>query len=99
MRGAIVAANSAVCRVAGVCRDDRVDVVGEAHVEHLVGFVEHEHLEGVEVERLAAQVIERAARRARRRRRRRGAARGSAGPSARRRRRGTTVRCEPLAYL
>ena len=45
-------------------REDRVDVFGEAHVEHLVGFVEHEHFDAVEVERLAAQVIEHAARRA-----------------------------------
>ena len=64
MRGAKVAANSAVCRVSGVSFDDRIDVFGEAHVEHLVGFVEHEHLDETEVERLAAQVIEHAARRA-----------------------------------
>ena len=64
MRGANVAANSAVCRVSGVSVDDRVDVFGEAHVEHLVGFIEHEHLDQAEIERAAAHVIEHAARRA-----------------------------------
>ena len=43
--------------------EDRVEVVGEAHVEHLVGLVEDEHLQRVELERLAPHVIERAARR------------------------------------
>ena len=41
--------------------ENRLEVVGKAHVEHLVGFVEHEHFERREVERLAAQMIERAA--------------------------------------
>ena len=41
----------------------RLEILGEAHVEHLVGFVEHEHVERVELQRLAAQVVERAARR------------------------------------
>ena len=44
-------------------REDRLEVFGEAHVEHLVGFVEHEHLERVEIQRTAPQVIERATRR------------------------------------
>ncbi len=42
-------------------RENRLEVVGEAHVEHLVGFVEHEDLERREIERGAAQVIEGAA--------------------------------------
>ena len=41
---------------------DRVEVVGEAHVEHLVGLVEDQHLQRVELERAAPHVIERAAR-------------------------------------
>ena len=41
---------------------DGVDVFGEAHVEHLVGFVEHEHFDGAELERAPAQVIEHAPR-------------------------------------
>jgi hypothetical protein len=39
----------------------RLEVFGEAHVEHFVGFVEHEHFERVERQRLAAQMVERAA--------------------------------------
>jgi hypothetical protein len=41
--------------------EQRVEILGEAHVEHLVGLVEHEHLDGREVERAAAQEIERPA--------------------------------------
>ena len=43
--------------------ENRLEIFGEAHVEHLVGFVEHDHLHGVERERAATDVIERAARR------------------------------------
>ena len=64
MRGANVAAKSAVCRVSGVSFDDRIDVFGEAHVEHLVGFIEDQHFDEAEIERAAAQVIEHAAGRA-----------------------------------
>ena len=39
-----VAENSTVWRVFGRARD-ALDVVDEAHVEHAVGFVEHQHLE------------------------------------------------------
>ena len=42
---------------------NRVEVVGEAHVEHLVGLVEDQHLQRVEAQRVAPQVIERASRR------------------------------------
>ena len=41
--------------------ENRFDVLGEAHVEHLVGFVEHDGGERVELQRPAADVIERAA--------------------------------------
>ena len=41
----------------------RVEILGESHVEHLVRFVEHEHVKGVELERSPPDVIERAARR------------------------------------
>ena len=40
---------------------DGLEVLGEAHVQHLVGFVEDEHLERRQVQRAASQVIERAA--------------------------------------
>ena len=43
--------------------ENRFEILGEAHVEHLVGFVEHDHLHGVEGERAPANVVERAARR------------------------------------
>ena len=41
--------------------EDALDVVGEAHVEHLVGLVEHDHLDGVERQRTAADVVDDAA--------------------------------------
>ena len=40
--------------------ENRLEIFGEAHVEHLVGFVEHDHLHGLETQRLSADVIERA---------------------------------------
>jgi hypothetical protein len=43
--------------------EDRLQVLLEPHVEHLVGLVEHEHLERVEPERLPPDVVERAPRR------------------------------------
>ena len=51
-------------RLAGVWRggENRFEVLGESHVEHLVGLVEDQHLERGEIERLATQVIQRAAR-------------------------------------
>ena len=42
---------------------DGLDVFREAHIEHLVRFIEHEHADGVERQRLAAEVVEGAARR------------------------------------
>ena len=43
IRAGIVAENSAVWRSWRRRLEDRVDVLGEAHVEHLVGLVEDEH--------------------------------------------------------
>ena len=43
--------------------EDRLDVLGEAHVEHLVGLVEHDDAHAVERQRAAADVVERPARR------------------------------------
>ena len=51
--------------------EDGVDVLGEAHVEHLVGLVEHDQLDGVERERAAVDVVDGAARAWPRRRARR----------------------------
>ena len=43
--------------------EDPLEVVGEAHVEHLVGLVEHDGLDLVEADRPALEVVDRAARR------------------------------------
>ncbi len=45
----MVAEKNRVWRLAGSLRDDAPDVVDEAHVEHAVGFVEHEDLDAVEL--------------------------------------------------
>ena len=42
MRGGMVAEKSTVWRSGGRFLEDRLDVLGEAHVEHLVGLVEHD---------------------------------------------------------
>ena len=44
-------------------RDDGVDVFCKPHVEHLVGLVEDQHLDVLQIERRPAKVIERASRR------------------------------------
>jgi hypothetical protein len=41
--------------------EDRLDVLGEAHVEHLVGLVQDNGLHGAEAQRSALEVIDRAA--------------------------------------
>ena len=41
----MVAEKNSVCRLIGSLRDDFADVVDEAHVEHAVGFVEHQELD------------------------------------------------------
>ena len=43
--------------------ENRLQVVGEPHVEHLVGFVEHDALDVGQLERAALDVIDRAPRR------------------------------------
>ena len=47
--------------VAGAAAQQLVEVVGEAHVEHLVGLVEHHHLEVIKRKGTAMQVIDRSA--------------------------------------
>src|SRR3569623_2105600 len=44
-------------------RDDALDVVDEAHVEHAIRFVEHEHLELLEIDEALVREVEQAARR------------------------------------
>ena len=56
----MVAENNSVCRSVGKLRDDLADVVDEAHVEHAVGFVEHEEFDLAEPQRVAADEIEQA---------------------------------------
>ena len=43
--------------------EDDIEVLGEPHVEHLVGLVEHQQLDRIELQRPPFQMIERAARR------------------------------------
>ena len=47
--------------VVGRALEDRLDVVGEAHVEHLVGLVENHGADAVELERTAPDVVDRPA--------------------------------------
>ena len=61
MRGGRVAENSTVWRSVGRGAEDRLDVLGEAHVEHLVGLVEHDHADAVELQRAAVDVVDRPA--------------------------------------
>ena len=57
----MVAEKNSVCRSLRQHGDDALDVVDEAHVEHAVGFVEHEHLDLVEAQRALVHEIEQAA--------------------------------------
>ena len=59
MRGGIVAENSAVCPALRGVAEDRLDVLGEAHVKHLVRFVKDDDPEAAQVQRSAADVVER----------------------------------------
>ena len=59
--GEIVAEKRAVWRVLGVADEDRLEVLGEAHVEHLVGLVEDDDLDLVEGDAARVEVIDRAA--------------------------------------
>ena len=63
MRGGSVAENSTVWRSVRRGPEDRLDVLGEAHVEHLVGLVEHDDADAVEPQRAAIDVVDRPARR------------------------------------
>ena len=57
----IVALNSAVWRLPGREREDLLDVLEEAEVEHLVGLVEHDVAARVQHQRVAADQVEHAA--------------------------------------
>ena len=57
----MVALNSAVWRPPGVKREDALDVLEEAEVEHLVGLVEHDVAAGVQHQRVARDEVEHAA--------------------------------------
>ena len=57
----MVAEKNSVWRLIGSLRDDFADVVDEAHVEHAVGFVEHEELDLVKLQPVALDEIEQAA--------------------------------------
>jgi hypothetical protein len=50
-----------VLALLGQQREDALDVADEAHVEHAVGFVQHQRLHGREVERALLHVVEQAA--------------------------------------
>ena len=78
IRAGIVAEKSAVCRVLGRRLEDRVEILGEAHVEHLVGFVEHEHRAACRASACRGGCDRARGPAWRRRRRRRARARGSA---------------------
>ena len=55
--GGIVAENSAVCRLDGRQREDPLDVLEEAEVEHLVGLVEDDEPARVEHQRVARDQV------------------------------------------
>ena len=53
----MVAENSATCLSVGGVGEDRLDVLGEAHLEHLVGLVEDEEAQLGEVEGALLEVV------------------------------------------
>ena len=57
----MVAEKNSVCRCFGQHGDDLADVVDEAHVEHAVGFVEHEDFDLVEAHGALTAQVEQAA--------------------------------------
>ena len=61
MPSGTVAENRSVCRSCGHELHDLAHLHREAHVEHAVGLVEHQHLDGVELERAPPQVVQHAA--------------------------------------
>ena len=58
----IVAENNSVCRCARELRDDPAHVGDEAEVEHVVGLVEHEHLDASKLREPLAHQVDEAAR-------------------------------------
>ena len=50
---------SAVCLTGGRLLQNRVEIFGEPHVEHFVGFIQHDDLHMRQLQRLAAEMIER----------------------------------------
>ena len=64
--GGSVAENSATWRSVGRHAEDLVDRVDEAHLQHLVRFVEHDEPQRREVQRAALEVVHDAARACRR---------------------------------
>ena len=59
----MVAEKSSVCRCLGQPLQDPGELGLEAHVEHPVGLVEHQHLDVVELGRPLLQVVDQPARR------------------------------------
>ena len=57
-----VAEKSSVWRAAGMRGDDGLEVVLEAHVEHAVGLVQHQHLQAREVDAARLHLVEEASR-------------------------------------
>ena len=55
-----MAEKNSVWRLAGSLADDPADVVDEAHVEHAVGFVEHEDFDAVEADGTVLHEVEQA---------------------------------------
>jgi hypothetical protein len=62
MASGIVAEKISAWRPLGSMLEDGVELLGEAHGEHLVALVEHDGAEVGDIEGLAAEVVERAAR-------------------------------------
>ncbi len=54
----MVAEKSRVCRFGGRCSENAPDVGEKAHVEHLVGLVEHQHLQPAEVDGPLPDMVE-----------------------------------------
>ena len=54
----IVAEKSAICRGVGHGGEDPLHFLDEAHLQHLVRFVEHDHADLDEVEAAAVEVID-----------------------------------------
>jgi hypothetical protein len=63
----MVAENSSVRRSLGRGVEDFLEILAKAHVEHLVGLVEHHDAQGRQVERAALEMVAQAARACRRR--------------------------------